>query len=538
MKSVSRCRLVEQHILFSRKLRRRTGSRGSEQRVYNGRVTVSKTDFTNWMTCPGYAWVLMHQPDLAPPDDAPVLRRQETGNQVEALARQMFPDGVLIDTLDTELASRWTAEAMQHGERVLFQGTVRTARGLLARADVLVREPNGWHVIEIKSSAADPVKPRSLVRKYLPDVSFQTIACEEAGIPISRSSLLHVNKRYRRNGDVLPGDLLALTDVTKDVAKARTVMMAAIEDALACLQDHESAALCDCDRKTRANRCDLFDHFHPGIPVEGTIYHITGIHRNSLLPALDRNVIQLTDWPDDLALSQNQRRQVEVARSGEEIVQTDEIAGFLGRLRFPLSFLDYETFQQPVPPWDGYTPHQQIPFQYSLHTLTEDFSMMHTEYLCLTREDDPVPELLRRLREDMSDKGSVIVWNQGFEEGRNTEMSALEPDFAAFLGQVNGRMVDLADIVSKGWWLHPVFGGRWSLKSVLPVAAPELRYDALEIGDGGTASERWMQCMVDPVERLSEAERAGIIGALRQYCHLDTLAMVRVWEHMLDLVTR
>lgn len=506
--------------------------------MHDGRVTVSKTDFMNWMTCPGYAWVLMHQPDLAPPEDASVLRREAAGDQLEAFTRQMFPDGILIDTLDTDLAAQLTAEAMQRGVRVLFHGTVRTSRGLLAEADVLVREDDGWHLIEIKSSAADPARPRLLIKKYLPDVSFQTIAFEEAGIPISRTSLFHVNKRYRRAGDVNPEDLLTLTDVTREIVRSKTVVTSAIEKALACLQDCDCAASCGCDRKTRANRCDLFDYFHPHIPGDATIYHITGIHRSSLLPALDRGVVRLVDWPDDLPLSHKQRRQVEVARSRKEIVQKEHIAEFLGRLRFPLYFLDYETFQQPIPPWDGYVPQQQIPFQYSLHMLTEDLSMTHREFLCLKRENDPVPELLQQLREDMGDEGSVIVWNQGFEEGRNTEMSALQPDFAAFLAQVNGRMVDLADIVSKGWWVHPDFEGRWSLKTVLPVVAPELRYDTLDIRDGGTASERWMQCMVDPVDRMSDAQRNEAIAALRQYSHLDTLAMVRIWEHMLDIITR
>ena len=33
-------------------------------------TTVSKTDFSNWLTCPGYAWAMIHQPHLAPLDDA------------------------------------------------------------------------------------------------------------------------------------------------------------------------------------------------------------------------------------------------------------------------------------------------------------------------------------------------------------------------------------------------------------------------------------------------------------------------------------
>ncbi len=110
------------------------------------------------------------------------------------------------------------------------------------------------------------------------------------------------------------------------------------------------------------------------------------------------------------------------------------------------------------------------------------------------------------------------------------------PEHAAFLTGVNRRMVDLADVVSKGWWVHPAFAGRWSLKSVLPVAAPDLCYEDLEISDGGTASELWTRCMVDDVDTVTDEERAEVIAALRAYCSLDTLAMIRIWEHLQELV--
>ncbi len=503
----------------------------------DGTVVVSTSDYLNWLTCAGYSWAIMHQPELTPPKDTISRRKQIAEDTVETLARTLFPDGLLMATGDDDEDAARTRDAMTAGADIIFQATVITGRGLHARADVLIREETGWHLIEIKSFAADPAKPNGAVKKHLPEVTFQTIVFEEAGVPISRSSLLHVNKYYRRNSDVRPEEVLALTDISTFARKVRNGTRAGIDAALACLQDRSRAADCDCDRKTRANRCELFAYFHPNIPAQDTIYHITGIQQSTLLPAIDRGIIHLVDWPDDLPLSPKQKRQVELSRTGLQVIQRDRIEALFRTLRYPLYFLDYETFQQPIPLWEGFTPQQQVPFQYSLHVVEEDGATKHYEHMCTERGENPIPDLVLNLRNHVGDTGSVIVWNKAFEESRNREMAALLPEHAPFLDHINRRMVDLADVVSKGWWVHPEFGGRWSLKAVLPVAAPDLGYDELEIGNGGAASEHWTQCMVDDIDTVPEQERAEVIEALRTYCHLDTLAMIRIWEHVLDLIT-
>jgi hypothetical protein len=68
--------------------------------------------------------------------------------------------------------------------------------------------------------------------------------------------------------------------------------------------------------------------------------------------------------------------------------------------------------------------------------------------------------------------------------------------------------------------------GSASLKAVLPALLPELSYDELEVADGGAASAAWLQMMAsdDPGEKVKWRD------ALLTYCHLDTLAMVRILE--------
>src|SRR5690606_23940064 len=97
---------------------------------------------------------------------------------------------------------------------------------------------------------------------------------------------------------------------------------------------------------------------------------------------------------------------------------------------------------------------------------------------------DPVPEILRTLRAELPDKGTVVVWNKGFEMGRNEEMAALVPDYAAFLQSLNARVFDLMDVFRKQYYVHPDFRGSSSIKKVLPVLVPSLSYKDLVIQEG------------------------------------------------------
>jgi hypothetical protein len=64
---------------------------------------------------------------------------------------------------------------------------------------------------------------------------------------------------------------------------------------------------------------------------------------------------------------------------------------------------------------------------------------------------------------------------------------------------------------------------------VLPLIAPDLRYDALEgVQDGGMAMEAFQEAISNTAspERKSQIEEE-----LLAYCGLDTLGMVRLWRY-------
>ena len=75
------------------------------------------------------------------------------------------------------------------------------------------------------------------------------------------------------------------------------------------------------------------------------------------------------------------------------------------------------------------------------------------------------------------------------------------------------------------------FGGSNSLKSVLPIMVPNLSYKLLDVQNGTQAQVVWE-------EMIGEGETAvkqQMIQQLRDYCHLDTLAMVEIHKVLLAL---
>jgi hypothetical protein len=205
----------------------------------------------------------------------------------------------------------------------------------------------------------------------------------------------------------------------------------------------------------------------------------------------------------------------------------EEIRGFLKTLIYPLYFLDYETVFPAVPLFDNTRPYQQVPFQFSLHIQQKKGGdLNHVEFLH-TDSTDPRPDFIKSLIENCGDIGSVIVYNQSFESGINNQLAEDFPEYSARIDKITQRMVDLLVPFRSRWLYHPDMKGTASLKSVLPAFVPDLRYDNLAIGDGGTASVFYLSCITG---NASEEEKIQIFQDLKDYCYQDTFAEVKLLD--------
>jgi hypothetical protein len=151
-------------------------------------------------------------------------------------------------------------------------------------------------------------------------------------------------------------------------------------------------------------------------------------------------------------------------------------------------------------------------------------------YEAAFREDDVfvAVDILHRAR-----GRTIIVYHAPFEIGRLRELQEAVPELADDLEDIIGRVVDLLPIV-RAYVYHPDFGGRFSLKRVAPALVEGLRYDAMEIGEGGHASRALEALLLRP-ETTTKAERTRVRKALLAYCAQDTLATLGVLQRLREL---
>jgi hypothetical protein len=263
------------------------------------------------------------------------------------------------------------------------------------------------------------------------------------------------------------------------------------------------------------------------------IYNLTRINPDIIGQLEDLGIKLIADIPDSFKLNSRQKIQVKAVKENQRSVNKRKIKEFLSQFKYPLYFLDYETFSDVIPPFDYTYPYQQIPFQYSLHKIDGQGIMTHMEFLH-QENTNPGRPLLEQLKKDIGNEGTVLVWNESFEKGRNTELGQMFPNYAEMMKRLNERIIDLMVPFSTGLFVDKDFFGSASIKKVLPVLISELSYEKLNIHEGGMASRAWKETIL---EGKNPDKKEQIMKDLLAYCRLDTLAMVQLFKFLEKEVT-
>ena len=121
-----------------------------------------------------------------------------------------------------------------------------------------------------------------------------------------------------------------------------------------------------------------------------------------------------------------------------------------------------------------------------------------------------------------------------FEKTRINALAKRFPKLASKLLPLTDRLFDLLQVIQSGYY-HVDFGGSFSMKVVLPVFVPELRYEGLAISNGDIAVARFARTAMG---RCSTEEVARMRKDLLEYCKQDTLAMVRLHESLTTMCFR
>ncbi len=471
---------------------------------------LTKRVFLESLVCPRRGWLLHHaDPHTTAPGPGEQFRFAQ-GNAIGALAREMLGPGV-------DLRGPATPDWVDEGRSVLANRTVRTAFEVpvvaahaMARPDALIRDGDGWRVIEVKSGIRD--RPA-----YVDDLAYTVAVVAAAGERVTAAELLLVNADWRVDNGQEP--LVRLT-VTEPVLARAAEFAPLLEPAYAIVAasgapDAVLQAACrQCE--FRGVRCFTDGPHDP-------VFELPSIRSKKVDEWIADGITRIPEVPATAKLTPVQQLHRRAVVAGG-LIAVREALSRLSDIREPAVYLDFETLSLALPPFRGIAPFDVIPIQYSVHRRASGGNVDHRELLVDPAAPD-VEEFARNLLGALSGAGSIVVYSS-FERQRLNWLGRQVPALASDLEHAVGRLFDLLPVVQSAV-AHPDFHGSLSIKKVLPVLVPDLSYATLAIGDGEAATGViGLRAMGQVTDEEWERYRVQLLA----YCKVDTLAMVRLHD--------
>lgn len=487
---------------------------------------LSKSKYCKGVQCKKILWLDKNHPELK--EEVSNQDVFENGTEVGELAKKLFGEYIDIkfdDNLQNMIND--TNNAMKNNECIICEASF-TYNNCFCSVDLLKKHGNKYEIYEVKSST-------DVHDIYIDDISYQYYVLSNLGLNVTKCNIVHINNEYVRKGDLNIQELFKICDVTDKVLSKQIKVKQNIED-INKYVENDSEPIKDIDYNcTTPYECPYWNYCSKHLS-KPNVFDLKGqglstkkkfeLYKEGIYAFKDLMRANIPDKFKEQILFELNNLPLKINK--------EYIEEFLNTLTYPLYFLDFETFQQPIPEFDYVKPFAQIPFQYSLHYLENASSeLKHTEFLG-DGITDPRRELAIRLVKDIPKDTCVLAYNMRFEKGRIKEMAELFPDLKDHLMNIHDNIKDLMIPFQTRNYYVKEMQGSFSIKYVLPSLFPDdpsLDYHNLDMIHNGSEAMN----MYASINAYSKEEQEEIRKNMLEYCKLDTYAMVKIYNKLKTL---
>jgi len=490
-------------------------------------MNISKSQYILGLQCVKSLWLYKHKRDVLTPADAYQQTIFSTGSKVGEYACKLFSGGVKIpfEGLSFEEKVALTKRYIDEGVETIYEATF-VYYGVLVMVDILHKSSKGWEIFEVKSST-------EVKDVYLQDASVQYYVLNGNGLDIHSANIIYINNKYIRGPELEISKLFCFENVTDKVMEIKENVPSYLSHFEKTICSHNEPEIAIGKQCFNPYSCDCMNYCWADVP-EYSIFDLSRIKKEKAFELYRSGTKLIDDIADIESFSISQQVQILSEIRSSDIIDKEAISSFLDELTYPLYNLDFETFQQAIPEFEGASPFKQIPFQYSIHIENTDGTFEHLEFLG-EEDKDPREALAVKLVEDIPKDVTVLAYNMGFEKGVIRSLAGLFPHLEAHLMAIHDNIKDLMTPFQKKHYYTPAMRGSYSIKYVMPALVPEMEkaYKELDgIHNGGEAMNAYATLHL--IE--DDEQRKSIRKSLLEYCKLDTFSMVKVLEKLKERV--
>jgi len=384
--------------------------------------------------------------------------------------------------------------------------------------DMIVKRGGAWYAYEVKSSTR-------ITPTYILDAALQYYVICHSGLDLADISIVNVNTDYERQGKLNYNELFKISSVRNEVMQKQDFVRDNLQRLLDIAGDPNQPSVQIGQQCFSPYACDFMGTCWKAIP-ENSVLNLNGVAKGELFQLYNNGIKTLDEIPLSYPLNKQLKLQVECGLSNNVHIDREGLGKFMDTIHYPLYFMDFETIMPAVPVFDKTHPYQHIPFQFSIHFKeTKNAEPVHVDFLA-EAGTDPRRQFVEELIRQTSVPGDILTYNATFERSILIQLKKQFPAYADAIDYIIYRIKDLMFPFENKLYYHPLMKGSYSIKNVLPALAGGIDYENLRIGSGSVAMTAFenLQSETD-LYKIAETR-----DALKAYCQLDTLAMVKILD--------
>lgn len=435
--------------------------------------------------------------------------RADMSKRLKDIQRDMlksFPDGTWIYK-DAPRAASATADAVKRGDSAIY-GAVFALPKARCRCDVIVLKNGAYDIYA--------VRPSDRYARWIDEVLYDKVIMEKSGVKTGRAYVCVIDRKAEGR------DILRVVSADNEKREAAIREKISLSEKLFSAKKEPAPEL-----KSRCGACKYFPYC---FECEGdSIFSLKSLQFPKKAELYRLGIRTISSLLDSKLADEKTLREIKVRKSDEDVYDREKISEFLNKLSYPLGFLDFETMEVFIPNDKAILPMDTVITQFSYHLIEKKGGeAKHFDFIgdgVSYPERDAARELLRVIKPD-----HCVLMYSDYERVCIERLMKRLPEHEKALGKIRDRLIDLEKPFAKKYLVNRRMQGKSSLKSVLPALYPEdmsLDYKHMKIQNG-----RQAESVYSRLGKMNDAEREMAKRDLKDYCALDTLAMIKLVEKL------
>ena len=153
--------------------------------------------------------------------------------------------------------------------------------------------------------------------------------------------LVLVDSSYVRQGQIDPSAFFRLENLTEEANEREMDIKQNISKFLKTIQSKKEPTIDIGPHCSDPYDCDFQDYCWAHVP-DCSIFNIPRLNANKKTALISRKILAIEQVPEDFPLSDNQRRHVDIIKSGKPNIDRKSVSRLLSTLKYPLYFLDFD----------------------------------------------------------------------------------------------------------------------------------------------------------------------------------------------------